>query len=50
MSAGSLVQPPEVKPTEEEVRACIKDDKLLLTSGKKNPIVRHACLEPLAIG
>ena len=29
VSAGCLVQPPEVKPTEEEVRACIKDDKLL---------------------
>ena len=35
VSAGCLVQPPEVKPTEEEVRACIKDDKLLLASSKK---------------
>ena len=48
VSAGCLVQPPEVKPTEEEVRACIKDDKLLLTSGKKIPIVSNACLEPLS--
>ena len=47
MSAGCLVQPPEVKPTEEEIRACIKDDKLLLASGKKIPKVRNACLEPL---
>ena len=47
VSAGCLVQPPEVKPTEEEVRACIKDDKLLLASGKKIPIVSNACLEPL---
>ena len=43
-----LVQPPQVKPTEEEVRAYIKDDKLLLASGKKIPIVRNACLEPLS--
>ena len=48
VSAGCSVQPPEVKPTEEEVRACIKDDKLLLTSGKKIPIVSNACLEPLS--
>ena len=48
VSAGCLVQPPEVKPTEEEVRACIKDDKLLLASGKKTPIVSNACLEPLS--
>ena len=47
VSAGCLVQPPEVKPTEEEIRACIKDDKLLLASGKKIPKVRNACLEPL---
>ena len=48
VSAGCLVQPPEVKPTEEEVRACIKDDKLLLVSGKKIPIVSNACLQPLS--
>ena len=48
VSAGCLVKPPEVKPTEEEVRACIKDDKLLLASGKKIPIVSNACLEPLS--
>ena len=48
MSAGCLVQPPEIKPTEEEVRACIKDDKSLLASGEKIPIVSNACLEPLS--
>ena len=48
VSAGCLVKPPEVKPTEEEIRACIKDDKLLLASGKKIPIVSNACLEPLS--
>ena len=48
VSAGCLVKPPEVKPTKEEVRACIKDDKLLLASGKKIPIVSNACLEPLS--
>ena len=48
VSAGCLVQPPEIKPTEEEVRACIKDDKLLLASGKKIPIISNACLEPLS--
>ena len=47
VSAGCLVQPPEVKPTEEEIRACIKEDKLLLAIGKKIPIVSNACLEPL---
>ena len=48
VSAICLVQPPEVKPTEEEIRVCIKDDKLLLASGKKIPIVSNACLEPLS--
>ena len=48
VSAGCLVQPPEVKPTEEEVRACMKDDKLLLASGKKIPIASNTCLEPLS--
>ena len=48
VSAGCLFQPPEVKPTEEEVRTCIKDDKLLLASSKKIPIVNNACLEPLS--
>ena len=48
VSAGCLVKPPEVKPTEEEVRACIKDDRLLLASGKKIPIISNACLEPLS--
>ena len=48
VSAGCLLQPPEVKLTEGEVRACIKDDKLLLASGNKIPIVSNPCLEPLS--
>ena len=48
VSAGCLVQPPQVKPTGEEIRACIKEDKLLLASGKKIPIVSNACLEPFS--
>ena len=47
VSAGCLVQLPEVKPTEEEVKACIKDDKLLLACGKKIPLLSSACVEPL---
>ena len=48
VSASCLVEPTEVKPTEEEDRTCIKDGKLLLASGKKIPIVSNACLEPLS--
>ena len=47
VSASCLVQPPEVKPTEEEVKACIKDDKLLLACGKKIPLLSSACVEQL---
>ena len=47
VSASCLVQPPEVKPTDEEVKACIKDDKLLLACGKKIPLLSSACVEPL---
>ena len=47
VSASCLVQPPEVKPTEEEVKSCIKDDKLLLACGKKIPLLSSACIEPL---
>ena len=48
MSASCLVQPPEVKLTEEEVKACIADDKLLLASGKKIPLVSNAYIEPFS--
>ena len=34
VSTSCLVQPSKVKPTEEEVKSCIKDDKLLLACGK----------------
>ena len=47
VSASCLVQPPEVKPTDEEVKACIKDDKLLLACGKKIPLLSSVCVEPL---
>ena len=47
VSASCLVQPPEVKPSDEEVKACIKDDKLLLACGKKIPLLSSACVEPL---
>ena len=47
VSASCLVQPPEDKPTDEEVKACIIDDKLLLACGKKIPLLSSACVEPL---
>ena len=47
VSASCLVQPSEGKPTEEEVKSCIKDDKLLLACGKKIPLLSSACVEPL---
>ena len=47
VSARCLVQSPEVKPTDEEVKSCIKDDKLLLACGKKIPLLSSACVEPL---
>ena len=47
VSAGCLVQPPDVKPTEEEVKSCIKDDNLLLACGRKIPLLSSACVEPL---
>ena len=47
VSASCLVQPSEVKPTNEEVNSCIKDDQLLLACGKKIPLLSNACVEPL---
>ena len=47
VSASCLVQPAEVKPTDKEVKSCIKDDKLLLACGKKIPLLSSACVEPL---
>ena len=47
VSASCLVQLSEVKPTEEEVKSCIKDDQLLIACGKKNPLLSSACVEPL---
>ena len=50
VSACCLVQPPEVKPTDAEVKACIKDDKLLLACGKKIPLLSSVCVEPSLTG
>ena len=36
----------EVKPPDEDVKACIKDDQLLLACGKKIPLLSNACVEP----
>ena len=47
VSASCLVQSPEVKPTNEEVNSCFKDDQLLLACGKKIPLLCNACVEPL---
>ena len=46
VSASCLVQPSEVKPTEEEVKFCIKVGKLLLACGKKIPLPSSLCVEP----
>ena len=48
MSASCLVQQTESKPTAEEVKSCIKDDKLLLACGKKIPLLSSARVEPLS--
>ena len=47
VSASCLVRLSEVKPTEEDVNSCIKDDQLLLACGKKTLLLRSACVEPL---
>ena len=47
VSASCLVQQSKVKPTEEEVKSCIKDDQLLLACGKKIPLLSSTCVEPL---
>ena len=41
-----VAQPPEVKPS-EEVKSCIKDDKLLLACSKKIPLLNSAFVAPL---
>ncbi|CAH3148627.1 unnamed protein product, partial [Porites lobata] len=47
VSAGCLVKSPDLKATPEEVKSCIQDDQLLLTCGKKVPLLSNACVEPL---
>ena len=49
VSASCLVQQTESKPTAEEVKSCIKDEKLLLACGKKIPLLSSACVGPLSI-
>ena len=48
VSASCVVQQTESKPTAEEVKSCIKDEKLLLACGKKIPLLSSACVEPLS--
>ena len=48
VSASCLVQQTESKPTAEEVKSYIKDEKLLLACGKKIPLLSSACVEPLS--
>ena len=48
VSASCLFQPPEVKPSAEEVKSCIQDNKLVLACGKKIPLLSSACVEPLS--
>ena len=46
VSSSCLVQPPEIKPTAEEVKSCIKDDKLLLACDKKIPLLSSGFVKP----
>ncbi|KAL9958152.1 hypothetical protein ACROYT_G035127 [Oculina patagonica] len=47
VSAGCLVQSPQLNATPEEVKSCIEEDQLLLTCGKRIPLLSNACVEPL---
>ncbi|KAL9963057.1 hypothetical protein ACROYT_G032222 [Oculina patagonica] len=47
VSAGCLVQPPQLNATPEEVKSCIEEDQLLLACGKRIPLLSNACVEPL---
>ena len=47
VSTSCLIQPSKVKPTEEEVKSCIKGDQVLLAFGKKIPLLSSVCVEPL---
>ena len=47
VSAGRLIKSPDLKATPEEVKSCIQNDQLLLTCGKKVPLLSNACVEPL---
>ena len=47
VSAGCLVQSPQLDATPEEVKSCIEGDQLLLACGKRIPLLSNACVEPL---
>ena len=47
VSAGCLVESPDLNATSEEVKSCIQNDQLLLACGKKAPLLSNACVEPL---
>ena len=47
MKGGVLLLQKKNKGKNEEVKSCIKDDKLLLTCGKKIPLLSSACVELL---
>ena len=47
VSAGCLVEPSEVKPTEEEVKSRNKEEYVLLACRKKISLLIIVCFEPL---
>ena len=47
-SAGCLVQTPPLQASPEEIQSCIEDDQLLLACGKKVPLLRSTCVQPLS--
>ena len=48
LSAGCLVQTPSLQASPEEIQSCIENDHLLLACGKKVPLLRDACVQPLS--
>ena len=47
-SAGCLVQSSPPQATAEDIQACIEGDQLLLACGKKIPLLKSACVQPLS--
>ena len=48
LSAGCLVQTPPLQASPEKIQSCIENDQLLLACGKKVPLLRSACVQPLS--